>query len=659
MTTTGSPRRAWTAAVLAIAAAVASLVGVAPAADAAPVVHNGLIAFNRLNTVTTMRPDGSDVRPVATHLSVEPAWLADGSELSFIDTPNPAAPGQNLVAVAPDGSGGRAVVEGFDGYDIAWSPDGTQFAYTDSEAGLRKHTITLRNADGTNVRQPFAGDASTESHPSWFPSGDRLVMVRDGNIVAADADGTGITTLVDDATFALASPNVSRDGSRIVFTRLHTSSTNNIFVANADGTNVTQVGSTTLGTDPAFSPDATQVVFVGDRDTGIWTVNIDGTELQQRTTSYADRNPVWQYRATPLPDAPPSDAPYNGKVSFLRGGKIFTANPDGTGITDLQRSAAPMLSWTRDGSTLGASIGGTYTLMQPDGSAAIGYYGTSAVPPFAVLSPDGAQLAFSRSTDAGDDTFISDRDLGNEVQLALPGAQLFPAWSADGAKIAFQANTGSGMHVWVMDSDGSDAHQVPNQPAGNSGLPRFSPDGTRIVFANDPTGDDAVTRLYVIRVDGSGLTAIGPTNRYVSAPSFSPDGEWILFSSHAPGYAVDARTGLYVMKPDGTNLHQITLGNDDWPSWQPLVRAPTNLAPRALGGAVNSKPLALLANAGSSWDFDGTITRYEWRWGDNTAMTPYKYAWHKYAQPGTYLVRLTVRDNAGAVATKKAWITVN
>ncbi|HVT77588.1 MAG TPA: hypothetical protein VHD87_11215 [Acidimicrobiales bacterium] len=40
-------------------------------------------------------------------------------------------------------------------------------------------------------------------------------------------------------------------------------------------------------------------------------------------------------------------------------------------------------------------------------------------------------------------------------------------------------------------------------------------------------------------------------------------------------------------------------------------------------------------------------------------MTPYEFAWHRYAAAGTYLVPLTVIGNRGAATTKKAWVKVN
>jgi dipeptidyl aminopeptidase/acylaminoacyl peptidase len=238
-------------------------------------------------------------------------------------------------------------------------------------------------------------------------------------------------------------------------------------------------------------------------------------------------------------------------------------------------------------------------------------------------------------------------------------------WSPDGTKIAFQGIFGSsGRAVWIVNADGTDLHVVPNLPPGYAGLPRFSRDGTKLLFGNVVGTGDQPAVWYVIGTDGSNLTQVGPTDRYVADAAFSPDGTKIVFSSFPVAWGsntsvTDAASGLYLMDADGSNVVQITHGNDAWVSWQPRLSVPPNLPPRALGTAQNSKPLALFANADASFDGDGTIAAYEWRWGDNTAMSPHKYAWHKYAKPGTYLVRLTVRDNNGAATTKKAWVKVN
>jgi Tol biopolymer transport system component len=336
---------------------------------------------------------------------------------------------------------------------------------------------------------------------------------------------------------------------------------------------------------------------------------------------------------------------------------LFTANADGTGVTDGHVAPGPMLSWSRDGAMVGAPINGNFSTMQPDGSVPIGNFPTVGM--FPVLSPDGTKVAYTRVTANQDDIFVSDRDGANEVNvLGRPGPDYFPSWSPDGTKIAFQSNQGDGLRVWVMNADGTSPNEVPGQPVGSSGLPTFSPDGSRLLFVNTPVVNGPTSELFVTNLDGSGLTQVGPTDQYIDNAVFSPDGTKIAFATEVHSASVSTPNGVWVMTADGTNPVRITYGADEWVSWQPLVTAPANLPPRALGTALNKQPLWLFGNAAASFDADGTIVKYEWRWGDYTAMTPYKYAWHKFAKPGTYLVRLTVTDDDGARTTRSAWVKV-
>lgn len=83
-----------------------------------------------------------------------------------------------------------------------------------------------------------------------------------------------------------------------------------------------------------------------------------------------------------------------------------------------------------------------------------------------------------------------------------------------------------------------------------------SPPGTEIVFlAKDGTRAD----IYVVNADGSGLTRLTdhPAN---GAPSWSGDGRQIYFRSSNR----DGRTGsgLYAMKPAGTDVHLVVDGID-------------------------------------------------------------------------------------------------
>jgi PKD repeat protein len=86
------------------------------------------------------------------------------------------------------------------------------------------------------------------------------------------------------------------------------------------------------------------------------------------------------------------------------------------------------------------------------------------------------------------------------------------------------------------------------------------------------------------------------------------------------------------------------------------VTAPVNSAPTAAFTSTAAN-LALSVDASTSTDAEGTIASYAWDFGDGTSGTG-KTASHTYAAAGTYAVKLTVTDNAGAPGTVTRSVTV-
>ena len=62
----------------------------------------------------------------------------------------------------------------------------------------------------------------------------------------------------------------------------------------------------------------------------------------------------------------------------------------------------------------------------------------------------------------------------------------------------------------------------------------------------------------------------------------------------------------------------------------------------------------------ASTDSDGSITEYQWDFGDGTVLTNGKMPTHAYASAGAYTVKLKVKDDGGALSTEAtAAVTVN
>jgi len=64
-------------------------------------------------------------------------------------------------------------------------------------------------------------------------------------------------------------------------------------------------------------------------------------------------------------------------------------------------------------------------------------------------------------------------------------------------------------------------------------------------------------------------------------------------------------------------------------------------------------------DASSSYDLDGSITNYEWDFGDgNITNTTHEIIKHSYSEAGSYKVTLTVKDDKGAKNSTTKMITV-
>ncbi len=104
-----------------------------------------------------------------------------------------------------------------------------------------------------------------------------------------------------------------------------------------------------------------------------------------------------------------------------------------------------------------------------------------------------------------------------------------PHFSPDGKKIVFDSNRSGNWEIWVCDGDGKNSVQLTSFGGSYvTGTARWSPDGASIAFDSRPGGQ---SDIFVINAESRvqhNLTA----NSYLDAlPSWSRDGRWIYFCS--------------------------------------------------------------------------------------------------------------------------------
>ena len=219
-------------------------------------------------------------------------------------------------------------------YEAAFSPDGSQIAYTQTTS---EDNITFKNnifvANTSGFSKPIQLTYNEQSMaPAWSPDGKRITFLisansYSGDIYVMNSDGSGVSQLTHSGS--ARSPVWAPDGRTIAY------ADGDIWLVNADGTNRNRLstgGSVT--DDPAFSPDGSKIVFT-DLD-AVYVINTDGSgqiNLINSEPGNIINNTKWSYDGQQIAyDLTKYDPEYSTNV--------FTMNSDGTNQVQISYALA-------------------------------------------------------------------------------------------------------------------------------------------------------------------------------------------------------------------------------------------------------------------------------------------------------------------------------
>ena len=162
---------------------------------------------------------------------------------------------------------------------------------------------------------------------------------------------------------------------------------------------------------------------------------------------------------------------------------------------------------------------------------ACGCGGQDAVDPSGSLVSREGQIAFTRVTKINDTEIESDIctiKLDGSEQRRLtnsPGLDGMPAWSPEGKRIVFATDRdGGNWELYVMDSDGTHQRRLTNTLEENESVPAWSPNGQKIAYSTGISNPS----IWVMDADGSDRRRLAKG----LFPSWSPDGERIAYTAH-------------------------------------------------------------------------------------------------------------------------------
>ena len=212
----------------------------------------------------------------------------------------------NIYSFGENGAMRSQLTRSGDAYGARFSPDNNRVVFSHIVAAVPVITshIYSMNSDGSNLRDLSAGSgAASDTEPDWSPDGSRVAFVRTlragaPEIWVMNADGSGarrVIQLSPGTGISSASvgdfsiqPRWSPDGGRLAFAAVPPTENlgaplyPNIFVTNADGSNVTQLTDNDLiNSSPVWSPDGKQIMwsakdFINRQNWRVWGMNASG-----------------------------------------------------------------------------------------------------------------------------------------------------------------------------------------------------------------------------------------------------------------------------------------------------------------------------------------------------------------------------------------------
>jgi len=134
-----------------------------------------------------------------------------------------------------------------------------------------------------------------------------------------------------------------------------------------------------------------------------------------------------------------------------------------------------------------------------------------------------------------------------------------PTYSPDGRRIVFSSNRSGNLDIWALELATGSVRRLTDHP-GDDWDPAVMPDG-RILWSSNRSGHFEV---WTAEPDGARPRQLSNDGHMAENPTPSPDGAWVVYNSRQP-----ARPGVWRMRADGSGAMLLVPGNTRLPEVSP------------------------------------------------------------------------------------------
>ncbi|MBI4904428.1 MAG: serine/threonine-protein kinase [Acidobacteria bacterium] len=417
---------------------------------------------------------------------------------------------------------------------------------------------------------PLTSFPGSESQPSFSPDGNQVAFSwnegkeDDFDLYVKVVEAGSPLRLTNTPALEL-SPAWSPDGKYIAFIRQSTDKAGFYLIPALGGLErkLSDASPQRVGADAPYiswAPDGKKMVVV-DRESessslALFLLDVE-TNNRRRVTSPPEKS---------LGDSSVVFGPDGTSVAFIRTGSLSIQDIYIVNLRDGKERRLTFdnrrifgITWNHaDGRIIFSSARSAASRLwrvAPSGGPPQAMPGVADQAGFLGMSRTGQRLAFTRSVlDTNIWKFqVPDTQIPvpvGHVMMASTRHEQGPRYSPDGTRIVFASNRSGSLEIWVADSTGENPIQLTTFNGPPTGSPMWSPDGKFIVFDSRPAGNPDI---YVIPSDGGQPRRLTSDVTQEILPSWSRDGKWIYFASNRTG-----RFELFKVPVQGGNIVQVT-----------------------------------------------------------------------------------------------------